>query len=175
MDMTQPGLKEDKAFGQLLRSLTRELFQTETSANLHCKREAERFKGTSAEATFLAISRHAQDVLSALPHLTGPRGLPVSAGGAAVGAMFSEARYLLFDRLIRRERSYRGTLLGVRHGVDVMHLFLHLAEAAHDSELTDFCRSWLEVRTPLVESLERELCWFAEHPKHAMQFTRSLH
>jgi hypothetical protein len=157
-----------------MRSLARELFQTETSAVLHCKREAKRLQRTRAAAPLHAISQHAEDVLSALPDLMGPRGLPISAGGAAVGAMFSEARDLLFDRLIRRERSYRGTMLGVRHGVDLVHLIEHLAEQASDSELCAFCRRWLEVRAPLVERLERELCWFAEHPRSALQFSRVL-
>jgi len=173
MDMTQPVQDETRARGRLLRSLTRELFQTEASALRHCKREAERLARTSAAAPLRAISRHAEDVLSALPDLMGPRGLPISAGGVAVGAMFSGARDLIFDRLIRRERSYRGTMLGVRHGVDLMHLFEHLAGLANDSELRTFCQRWLAVRTPLVERLERELCWFAEHPHSALQFTRT--
>ena len=172
--MTQPRTKQDRAFWQLLKSLTRELFQTETSAAMHCKREAERFQKTSVAIPLLAIARHAEDVLSALPDLAGPRGLPISAGGVAVGALFSEARYLLFDRLIRRERSYRGTMLGVRHGVDLMHLMEHVAEVAQDSELRAFCRTWLDVREPLVNSLERELSWFAKHPRSALGFTRSL-
>jgi hypothetical protein len=152
-----------------LRNLTRELFQTETSAAWHCRREAERLKGAPAAETLLAIAEHAERVLSVLPALAEHEALPVSRLGSAVGVFFSQTRDKVIDRMIKAERSYRGTLLGARHGVDLVRMIRHVAEQSQHVRLMNFCDEWLAVRPRLVERMEENLAWFAERPERAMQ------
>ena len=164
--------KSERALRALLKSLMREFFQTETSALQHCRREAERLSEAAPARTLREIADQAEQFLKELPGIAKANDLPRSPGGVAVGAFFSEARDKLFDRLIRAERSYRGTMLGVRHGVDLVHL---LAEAANEGGLRDlslFCERWLAGREPLLARLEQDLVFFAKQPAWAMRFAR---
>jgi hypothetical protein len=158
----------------LRRSLGRELFQTEQSAASHCRREAARLPGTQPAGALMAISEHADRTLVELPALAVSHDMPVSGAARRVGRLFSITRQLVGDRLLRRERSYRGTLLGMRHGLDVVHMLRHLAEHAGDRALVSWCDAWLAVRCPLVQRAEEELRWFAEHPELAMQIAVPL-
>jgi hypothetical protein len=164
--------KNERALRSLLKSLTREFFQTETSAVKHCRREADRLGEASPARPLREIASQAEQFLKQLPLIAKANGLPKSAGGVAVGKLFSQTRDKLFDRLIRSERSYRGTMLGVRHGVDLVQLLAPAAREARLPELSEFCERWLAARQPLVASLERELAWFAKHPAWAMRFAR---
>ncbi len=149
---------------ELLRSLFHELFQTEQSAHRHAMRECERLGATGPGDALRAISTHAVGVLRELPALARDEQLPVSRLGQLVGTMFSKARDLFADRLIDEERSYRGTLLGMRHGVDLVKLIRHVADASGRVEIGGFCTRWLETREPLVAAVEQQLSWFAHHP-----------
>ncbi|MDB4991113.1 MAG: hypothetical protein JWN04_6291 [Myxococcaceae bacterium] len=157
-----------------LDALTRELFQTETSASQHCTREAKRLGSTAPALALRAVAEHAEAVLRELPALAERNNLPVSKGGNLAGHMFSELRDKLFDRLIDCERSYRGTLLGCRHGLDVVRTLGHLAASVGNLELDAFCTRWLNTRTVLVERVEDELAWFAQHPDQATRLARPL-
>jgi len=95
---------------KLLRSLGHELWQTETSAAWHCRREARRLGEHPPAAPLLAVAHHADAVLKELPLLSEMHGLPVSGVGHAVGRLFSITRQVLLDRVLDAERSYRGTL-----------------------------------------------------------------
>lgn len=148
----------------LLERLTRELFQTEMSASQHCRREAERLGTAAGAEAFRAIAEHADEVLRVLPGLARSHRLPKSPGGALVGATFSRVRDLVADKLIDRERSYRGTILGLRHGVDVVRLFGTLAERSGHDDLGRFRDAWLDLRLPLIARVEEGLLWFADHP-----------
>jgi hypothetical protein len=75
--------------------------------------------------------------------------------------------------VISAERSYRGTLLGARHGLDVVRSLRSAAREASREELAGFCERWLERREPLVSAVERELEWFARHPREALSFART--
>ncbi|MET0285736.1 MAG: hypothetical protein ABW352_14750 [Polyangiales bacterium] len=154
----------------LLNNLTREIFQTETSAVRHGQREAERYDAGAPPAHALrAVSTHAERVLIELPGLAERAGLIISKGGILVGELFSQGRDKLADLLIDRERSYRGTLLGMRHGIDLFRLTQEFADAANNYELRDFAKQWLEERTPLVQRVDEELRWFAQNPDVAVQ------
>jgi len=156
----------------LLNNLSRELFQTETSAARHCAREADRLENTPPAVALRGVVTHAQLVLAELPALAERNGMVVSKGGIATGELFSQLRDKLADLLIDSERSYRGTLLGCRHGLDVVRLLRQLAVAIGNEELDTFCASWLNTRTVLVEQLEEELAWFAKHPAEAVANAR---
>jgi len=156
----------------LLNNLTRELFQTETSAARHCAREATRLDNTPPALALRAVVHHAELVLAQLPEVAERNGMVVSAGGIATGELFSQLRDKLADLLIDSERSYRGTLLGCRHGLDVVRLLRQLAVVIGNEDLDNFCAGWLNTRIVLVEQLEEELAWFAKHPTEAVANAR---
>jgi hypothetical protein len=145
------------------------MFQTEMSAARHSKREANRYDDNAPPALALrAVASHAERVLIELPAVAERNDLVISKGGALAGELFSQGRDKLADMLIDRERSYRGTLLGMRHGIDVFRLLHELSSAIHNYELRDFTKSWLEERLPLVQRVDEELHWFAENPDVAV-------
>jgi hypothetical protein len=152
---------------ELLESLFRELAQTERSAESHARREARRLVGTPAHARE-AVASHAAKVDRELDALARAEELPTS-GGRAIGRAFSNLREAIADRLVDRERSYRGTLLGLRHGIDVVTMLRHVADASGRVEIAGFCTRWLDERPALVDAVARELSWFAHHPTAAVQ------
>jgi hypothetical protein len=154
---------------ELLHRLARELFQTETSAVSHCTREAERLTHAEPAAALRELASHADEVLQTLPDLARSEGLPNSKGGNIVGATFSQLRDKVADKLLDRERSYRGTILGVRHGVDVVRLLGAVAHSSGRTKLESFCKNWLDARLPLVHALEEGLLWFGKHPERAVE------
>jgi hypothetical protein len=156
----------------LLRGLGRELFQSETSAAWHCRREAERLGQVPPAWALTALADHAERVLDELPALAVTHGLPRSGLGQAAGRLFSAVRQVVVDRLVEPERSYRGTLLGIRHGIDVVSMTGHVAGCLNDDSLADWCKRWLDVRMPLARRVEDELPWFARHPLSAAQTVR---
>lgn len=156
-----------KRHQRLSETLMRELFQTERSAELHCIREAARLSGPPATA-LRACAIHAVRVNRELPQIARQCRLPASVGGSVVGRVFSALRERIFDRAIEEERSYRGTLLGLRHGVDVVRMLQHVADASGRLELAGFCTSWLAEREPLVGDVARAMSWFALHPEVAV-------
>jgi hypothetical protein len=85
--------------------------------------------------------------------------------------MFSNLRQWFADHLIDEERSYRGTLLGMRHGVDLVLLIRHAARVQGDPGLEGWCTTWLTERVPLVDEVAAQLGWFAATPKIALQTT----
>jgi hypothetical protein len=165
---------QDASAKAFLHSLARELFQTETSAARHCRREAERLGDTGPARALHAVAAHAESVLSALPELARRNDMPVSKGGRMTGALFSQLRDKMFDMLIDSDRSYRGTLLGCRHGLDVVRMLRNLATCMGNTELDNFCTDWLNTRTVLVQKLEDELAWFAKNPEEALKLARPL-
>lgn len=158
--------KENRSH-KLCQSLGRELFQTERSAALHCRREADRLGSAPPAEALRAVADHADEVLRELPSLAAKASIPNSKGGAIVGRIFSEIRDKIADRILESERSYRGTLLGARHGIDVVHMLGCVAKERGDERLQRFCAAWLERRPQLVERAADELSWFARHPEVA--------
>lgn len=159
---------------KLVQNLGRELFQTERSAALHCRREADRLGSAPPGQALRAVAEHADEVLRELPALAAQSSIPDSKGGAFVGRVFSEIRDKVADRIIESERSYRGTLLGARHGIDVVHLLRCVAEESGEQRLQNFCAEWLERRPALVERVADELAWFARNPQVATSLSSGV-
>ena len=157
---------------QLLKSLFRELFQSERSAMKHPRREAERLSGPPAQA-LLAVSDHAKAVFAELCAAARATDLPVSRAGMVIGSLLSTARHVVLDRAVDAERSYRATLLGMRHGADLVKLIRKVADASGRVELAGFCTRWLDEREPQVERVESAMSWFAEHPQRAAEMSRA--
>jgi hypothetical protein len=168
-----PQLVRAQDHHDLLVTLTRELFQTERSASLHPIREAERLGDVPPAHALRRVAEHAADILARLPLLARAHALPVSTAGQRAGELFSHLREAIADRLIDPERSYRGSLLGMRHGIDLVRLMRATARAAGDDDLETWCGVWLDEREPLVEACAEQLAWFASHPVEA-QRSRSL-
>ena len=159
----------DRADHAWLANLVRELFQTEESAKHHPMLEAERLGEVPPAMALRAVAAHARRTLAELPPLVRRHDLPVSNGGRRLGAAFSTIRDRLADLLLTAERSYRGTLLGMRHGVDLVILIQNVARMEGDASLANWCDHWLERRRPLVEAAAQELAWFAANPARARE------
>ncbi|HEY6036059.1 MAG TPA: hypothetical protein VIV58_17405 [Kofleriaceae bacterium] len=152
---------------RLYDKLARELLQSEHDAHLHGMREAQRQADRPARA-MLAIAYHAQRTELELRRLVVPH-QPVGAMAAlGVAKTFSHLRHFALDRLLAHERTYRATLLGMRHGLDAAHLLSAVADRARRGEVRDFCDRLIEERTPLIEAAVEVVGWFADHPRLAL-------
>lgn len=152
----------------LLRALFRELFQTEMSGRTHPRKEAKRLAPSPPADAMSAIADDCEATLPRVVALAEERGYPVSALGLAIGRMLSAMRTASTDLVATRELSYRGTLIGLRHAVDVVTLLRATAARAGDAAVLRFCDDWLARRRPMIDALERALGWFAAHPDAAM-------
>ncbi|MDQ3364019.1 MAG: hypothetical protein M3680_01125 [Myxococcota bacterium] len=154
---------------KLCTKLCRELAQSEHSATVHTRREARRLGPVPPAAALLAIAQHADSQRPRFESLMVKR-QPVGLRlGRGFGELFSRLRHALFDRLIDTERSFRGTLLGLRHGVDVVRLLREVALRTGDTHLMRFCDEWLDERHCHLEHAEQTLAYFAEQPARALQ------
>lgn len=156
------------AHQNLVRSLMPEVFQTERSASRHARIEARRLGPVPPGTALTAVADHADLSLSALVGLSERLGLPGRVSGQTVGTAFSLLRDGFGDRLLDPSRSYRGTLLGVHHGVEAMHLLHAAATRTPGLEpLADYTEGWLDTRTRLAEACIVALEWFAAFPEAA--------
>jgi hypothetical protein len=159
---------------RLLPSLMTELFQSERSAYRHPIREAKRLGDVPPAIALRAVAAHANEVLDELPELARARGLEVAGVGTMIGETFSNVRHFFADRLVDMERSYRATLLGMRHGIDLVRVLRAAALDEADLDLASFCDRWLAVRERLALGVERELEWFGRHQTFAARHAALL-
>ncbi|MEO8554675.1 MAG: hypothetical protein ABI678_32080 [Kofleriaceae bacterium] len=152
---------------RLRDKLCRELAQAERDARLHPRREARRLADGDAAQALTAIADHADGIEPVLLKLLGRASIGVKVAHA-VASVFSGVRHLLVDRMIGRERSYRMTLLGIKHGVDVARMLREVAMLNHDVALLKFCDLFLVERLCLLEDAEQAFLWFAENPDIAL-------
>jgi hypothetical protein len=153
----------------LLGRLFVELFQTETSAVEHPRVESERLGDTPPGRAMRAVSAHAARTLPELRRLATAEGYGTRSLGSFIGDAFTLARRLAFDRMLDREKSYRGTLIGMYHGVDVVRLVRAAARARSRDRIAAFCDGWLDERIPLIDAAGRQLDWFGAHPEIAIE------
>ena len=153
---------------KLVRILFPEALQTEESALMHPAREARRLGGAAPASPMLAVTGHAKTSLVRLERLASARGQSSSRAGTLLGQLFSIVRNVTTDLVMSAEKSYRGTILGMHHGMGVFHLLEDAAIVSGDQELADFCSEWLSVRAGLIAACERELAWFAQNPDVAL-------
>jgi hypothetical protein len=152
----------------LLHGLLTEMAQTEQSAVAHPRKEAARLdRGATPALAMLAVAGHAERVLVEVERLGGRPRL-----GKLLGTMLSTVRDAISDRMISRELSYRGTLIGLQHGLDCAVLTKAAAGACGRTDVVDFCERWLEERRPLVSECREAVTWFADHPALALQRAR---
>lgn len=160
---------------RLLDRLLIELFQTEQSAVDHPQIEAERLGDVPPAHAMRAVSEHATGALALLRAIAEREHFEAEKEtlGRRIGDLFSSMRDLFADRLLDREKTYRATLIGVHHGVDLVTMLAPLARAQGRTELSARCEAWLRERPPLLERMTAQLAWFAEHPECALENARS--
>ncbi len=155
---------------KLRAKLCRELAQSEHSADVHTRREARRLGDVPPAHALLALGAHARAEKSRFDALACKRqaesGLQLAR---VIGDAFSTLRHFLFDRLVDTERSYRGTLLGFRHGLDTARLLREVCVRLGDDHLVGFSDDWMPRRLELLHIAERALGWFADVPARAVQ------
>jgi len=158
---------------RMCHALLQELTQSERAVRMHCEREAARLGDTSPAHALRACAEHAERIDVSLEAaarlLEHARGLAAPALlGRLAGGLWTRVRDLVVDRLVDEERSYRGVLTDLRHGVDLARMLQHAADASGQVDLGGFCTTWLAEREPLVETVAREMTWFALHPQIAV-------
>lgn len=162
----------ESASEKLLARLFIELFQTEESAREHPRVEAARLGDIPPARAQLAVSEHAERSLQELAELARREGLETTSAGQRIGDLFSKVRDAIADRALDREKTYRATLLGMRHGVDLVTLVHGSARVEGRAAVASWCSRWLDERRPLVERVSAELAWFASHPERALEGAR---
>jgi hypothetical protein len=158
----------------LMQTLFAEVGQTERSAIRHPRVEARRLGECPPAAALLAVAGHAERVKPSLDSLARERGATRAAVGTAVGSFFSIGRNSLADFFLTTEQSYRGTLLGMRHGYDVVTLFRLAALAERDAPVVAWADAWLADREPLLRVVAEEMRWFVAHPARALQNAKAV-
>jgi hypothetical protein len=147
---------------KLRAKLCRELVQSEHSARVHPARYARRLGNTPPGTALRAIVDHAYEIKPRLESLI--RGADGLGAGRAIGNGLSAVRHLVIDPFTDIERSFRGTLLGLYHGVDVACLLRAVAIRKDDAFLAGFCVDLIAKRTMLIEHARQSMGWFAERP-----------
>jgi hypothetical protein len=147
--------------GDLLGRLLAEMAQSEKSASEHARKEAARLGEAEAPAkAMLAIAEHAERSLPVLEAFCENGTRQVSE---AIGSAFSVIRDALTDRVVSAEKSYRGSVLGVHHGIGCAVLARAVAGTRRRMEVVDFCDRWLDERRALADACEHQIPWFATH------------
>ncbi|HEY6561845.1 MAG TPA: hypothetical protein VI072_31460 [Polyangiaceae bacterium] len=153
---------------KLLCSVVAELFQSERSASRHPVVEAERVGDAPPSRPMQLVAAHATRALSELEVLSQDRDLEVGTAMRALGRSLSAIRNRFADLTLRREQSYRFTMLGIRHGIDTVRLLRDIALERDDTELVRWTEQWLEERVQLIAQAEAQLSWFARFPEEAI-------
>jgi hypothetical protein len=153
---------------KLRTKLCRELAQAERDASLHTLREARRLGDVAPALALRAIADHAEALSPRLVQIMRREQTLGLLAGRAMASVFSGLRHVIFDRVIDSERSYRATLLGLRHGIDTARLLRAVAVRSGDRELEELCLDLVAGRTALMTLAEEELAWFADQPARAL-------
>jgi len=152
----------------LVDKLVRELAQSEFDARLHTLRQARRLGPCPPADALAAISEHAT---STWPGFLAAAGRKRAIGieiGRFVARVFSATRHFAVDLVIDAQRAYRGTLLGLVHGLDCARLLRAAAARCGEHGLARWCDQMLEDRVELLEVAANALLWFAEVPDVAL-------
>lgn len=156
----------------LIDTLFRELIQSERSLQRHAERDARHLGEVQPAAPLRAVAADAGTSLIELSDLAKRLDLPDRPAGFLIGTALSLVRDLI-DPLLETERSYRATLLGVRHGIDLVVLLRSMAMRSDKyGELVNWCEGWLHRREVLCNDIARDMAWFGHHPVDAAEPVR---
>jgi hypothetical protein len=157
---------------KLREKLSRELAQSEHDAMTHCSREARRYGAQPPGQALRAVSEHARKLQPRLGVIWKQQKAIGARAGRAVGEAFSLIRHLAVDWVLDAERSYRATLLGLRHGLDTARLLREVLAEQRDLPALAVCDTLIDGRARLLARLEERLRWFAAHPEIALRSSR---
>lgn len=147
---------------RLLDKLLRELQRSETQAIEAPPREARRLGESAPVLALRDVAAHAERMRARLLRALDGHGLAPSE--SRIGATFSTLRQLVADKVYDAERAFRGTLLDLRHGVEVVNVLREISRAEELFAVIRWCDDWLGARRTLVARVEAQLAWFAEQP-----------
>lgn len=147
---------------RLLDKLVRELLRSEAQAMEHAPREARRLGESPPVAALREVGDHAAQMRPRLVQLLELHGVGPARSG--FGARLSTLRYFVVDRVHDPERAFRGALLDLRHGVDVVRVLREVAALEGLFALIRWCDDWMAARRLLVARVEAQLGWFASRP-----------
>ncbi|MBV8758441.1 MAG: hypothetical protein JO257_14235 [Deltaproteobacteria bacterium] len=148
---------------RLLDKLLRELVRSEQQAIDHAPREARRIGDDVPPVQALRdVAGHAMALRPRFYLLLDGHGLTSAKQGVA--ATLATLRQLVTDRIQDPERAYRGALLDLRHGMDVVRVLRDVARLEELFALIRWCDDYLAARRTLVARVEAQLAWFAEQP-----------
>lgn len=154
---------------QLVDKLTRELAQAEFDARLHTQRQARRLGPCPPGDALAAISDHATSTWPGFVAAAGPNRTVSIEIGRLVARLFSATRHFAVDLVIDAQRAYRGTMLGLVHGLDCERLLRATAARSGDFALARWCERMLVDRVELLEDASNAMLWFAERPEIALR------
>jgi hypothetical protein len=147
---------------RLLDKLLRELVRAEAHAIEHVSREAKRIGETPPVQALRDVAAHALSMRPRFKLVIEGHDLAPARGG--IGTTLSTLRQLVTDRIHDAERAFRGALLDLRHGVDVVGVMREVARHEELFALIRWCDDWLLARRTLVARVEAQLAWFAAQP-----------
>ncbi|HYO96348.1 MAG TPA: hypothetical protein VER33_17640 [Polyangiaceae bacterium] len=156
---------------ELIAATFHELVQAERSASVQTRAEAERLHATPPGYAMAQIADDAAEALPKLEQLVESRNFGC-VDRATMSYLVSIFREGIVDRMLNKEMSYRTTLLGVRHGIDLVRMLWELGIASDDRELVAWCDTWLTRRFARVSEAEGAFSWFALNPALAMEPAR---
>ncbi len=148
---------------RLLDKLLRELVRSEQQAIDHAPREARRLGDVPPVQALREVADHAVALRPRFDQLLEGHGL--TSAQKAVAATLAALRQLVTDRIQDPERAYRGALLDLRHGLDVVRVLRDVARLEELFALIRWCDDYLAARRTLVARVEAQLAWFAEQPQ----------
>ena len=147
---------------RLLDKLLRELVRAEAHAIEHAPREAKRIGEMPPVQALRDVAAHALSMRPRFGVVIEGHALAPARGG--IGGTLSTLRQLVTDRIHDAERAYRGALLDLRHGVDVVRVMREVARHEELFALIRWCDDWLLARRTLVARVEAQLAWCAAQP-----------
>jgi hypothetical protein len=158
----------------MLKALLPEVRQSERSAIRHPEAEARRLGPCPPAEALMAVAEHAKREEPSLDAMAEARASTRNRVGAALGSLFSIGRNRMADHLLTAEQSYRGTLLGLWHGVHAVTQFRSAAVREGDPEVVAWCDRWLAEREPLVRGVVEQMQWFVDHPDRGLRAARFI-
>ncbi len=147
---------------RLLDKLLRELVRSEQQAIDHAPREARRLGEVPPVQALRDVADHAMSLRPRFDQLLD--GHELTSAQKGVAATLATLRQLVTDRIQDPERAYRGALLDLRHGLDVVRVLRDVARLEELFALIRWCDDYLAARRTLVARVEAQLAWFAEQP-----------
>ena len=145
---------------RLLDRLIREIYRGEVHAAEHAARQEKLIGDVAPVLALREIAAHALAMRERFEAIV--RGYDLQTGRNGFSATLSSLRGLVPDRMVDPERTYRTSLLDLRHGIDVVKLAREVARSEELFGIIRWCDDYLGARRTLVARVEAQLVWFVE-------------